>query len=204
MVGLPIYNAYKGQKFRGNGDILKFLWEAYCFLIDKYEYSIYADGADTFFLKAFQPPANKIIFSTEKQVWPQLPALKNAYDKYYSQMTDFKYSPWLFLNGGNCCGPTQLLAEFYGRYNLKGYAGEDVNGQKELSEAFLQAKKEGFPIYLDTECEYFQTVAFENPGDFRLDDDGLQVINNITGTKPAVLHGNGRTDMTAIYKRYNL
>lgn len=204
MVGFPVHNAWNRQEFTGNGDVMQCLYEAYVELKDKYEYAIYSDGADTFFTKSFQPPSNAIVYSTEKQVWPNAPDLIARYEDYYKDKQQIvEYSPWLYLNGGNCCGPTELLVEFYERYGLSTQSG-DVNGQRELSEAFLQAKKDKFPIYLDYECKYFQTTGFESEGDFRLAEDGKSIINNITGSRPAVLHGNGRTDMQQIYDRYKL
>jgi hypothetical protein len=202
--GLPYHNAFRGTSFKGNGDVLNMLSRAYVDLSREYHYAIYADGADSFFQK--EPPAipDYILWSTEKQVWPVLPQLKQAYDEFYKNDMNFKYSPWMFLNGGGVCGPTKLLSEFYIRYGLHEYAGKNINGQKELSEAFLKAKKEGFPIKLDTQCEFFQTTAFEHPTDFSLAPDGKGIVNNFTGTYPVLLHGNGRTDMTPIYKRFNL
>jgi hypothetical protein len=204
MVGIPIYNAYKGGGFTGNGTVLNALHDAYYFLKDTVDLAVYCDGGDTFFQKPIDVPKDRIIWSTEKQVWPRLPELIQKYDNYYNDLMNFKYTPWMFLNGGNCCGPTYLLWEFYSRYGLNLYNGQDVNGQKELSEAYLTAKKEGFPIYLDTQCEYFQTTAFAETNEFALAEDGKGIINVYTGTYPSVLHGNGRTDMKPIYERFNL
>jgi hypothetical protein len=66
----------------------------------------------------------------------------------------------------------------------------------------MQADKDGFPIVFDLGCEYFQTTAFENKGDFDLAPDGKLLVNNLTGTIPCVLHGNGRTEMKPIYDRW--
>lgn len=201
-IGLPVHNAFKGTHFTGNGDAMRMIYEAYIELKDKYEYAIYSDGADTFFTKTFEPPKGVIIYSAEKAVWPPVEELRNKYNDFYEKHLHI-LSPWKYLNAGNCCGPIPLLIEFYERYGLNKH-DSNVNGQWQIAEALLKACDEDFPIYLDIECKYFQTTGFEYPGDFSLDEQSLGIINNITGSRPSVLHGNGRTDMTPIYKRYNL
>lgn len=194
MINLPVYNAHIGGSFTGNGDVFKNLYKAFIDLQDHYKYAIYSDGADTFFVKAFQPPAGKIIYSAEKACYP-IESMAPLFPQ--------TKSPWKYLNGGNYCGEIKLLIEFFDKYGLNKYKG-DINGQKEQSESFLKAKLDEFPIELDDQCKYFQSIAFEDPGDFYLDEDGKGIVNNITGSIPCVYHGNGRTDMTPIYKRYNL
>lgn len=191
-VGLPLHNAWPGGGFTGNGTVLFYLWEAYRSLRDEYSKAIYSDGADTYFLESFEPPDNKVIFSAEKNCYPH-PWIANQYED--------KKEPWCYLNGGNHCGPIELIIEFFERYDLNTFNNKDINGQLELSHAYIKAKKDGFPIELDQNCEYFQTTAFEDPGDFLYEVDGKPKFYNIkTETYPKVLHGNGRTDMTSIYR----
>jgi hypothetical protein len=73
----------------------------------------------------------------------------------------------------------------------------DANGQWQQALAYLQAKADGFPIELDQYCLEFQTIGFTEPGDFHELPGTL--FNNITGSKPAVIHGNGRTPMGWVY-----
>jgi hypothetical protein len=207
-VGLDVYNVFPANTpHKGNGFIYGYFYNAFLYLRDKCETVIYSDGADTIFQRAFEPPNDEIIYSTEKQIWPpvqQFPHLQTLYDEYYHTRGRnylIPLCPWKFLNGGNWCGPIDLLIEWYDKYGLKNLTG-DINGQKEQAEAFMKADKDGFPIRFDLGCEYFQTTAFENRGDFGLAEDGKTLINNITGTIPCVLHGNGRTDMTPIYERW--
>jgi hypothetical protein len=204
LLNLPIHNAFKGKRFTGNGDAIRMLYEAFIELKDKYKYLIYSDGADTFFVEGFEPPPGIVIYSAEKAVWPPLPSLNDAYKEYYETYKDdlhYQYTPWLYLNAGNFCGEIKLLIEFYEKYGLNKLRG-DVNGQKEISEAYLKAYKEGFPITLDVGCTLFQSIAFEHVNDFSLHPDGKRIINNITGTVPKVYHGNGRTSMEPIYQRF--
>ena len=206
-VGLELYNVFPPfTPYKGNGFIYQYFYKALLELKDKYKTVIYSDGADTFFQKAFLPPTDKIIYSVEKQIWPpeqQFPGLRTLYERYYSdpKYKTVEHLPWRYLNGGNWCGPIEYLLEFYGRYGLKDLTG-DINGQKEQAEAFMQADSEGFAIEFDHKCEYFQTIAFENLGDFDLAPDGKLLVNNFTGTIPCILHGNGRVNMGPIYERW--
>jgi len=203
-IGLPLHNAWqKPGRFTGHGDTLRYDYEALLELKNSYSHVIYADGADSLFLKAFEVP-DVIIYSTEKAVWPPTPAMNQAWLNYYKQIyqpiNNGHTSPWKFLNGGGWCGPIPLLIEFFERYGLNKYRG-DINGQGEQAFAFLKATSDNFPIFLDTQCNIFQTTGFEYPGDFQYDENGFK--NLITGTEPCILHGNGRTLMDKFYKLYN-
>lgn len=187
-IGMPLYNAFTGGHFTGNGDVMKMKHTALLELRKKFRYAIYSDGADTVFFRSFTPPSDRIIYSAEKACYP----IESLADQYPD-----KQPPWCYLNAGNWCAPIDLMIEFMEKYGLTKYSG-DVNGQKEVTEAYLQAKKDGFPIFLDQKCEYFQTIAFEHEGDFSY--DGFQIVNNIYHTRPRVAHGNGRTDMKHIYE----
>lgn len=190
-LNLPVHNANPVKRlFTGNGDAINILYKALLELKDKYKYVIYSDGGDTFFVRSFKPPDNIVIYSGEKACWPI-----EAYAAEYPPAL----TPWHFLNAGNWCGEIALVIEFFERYGLSGLRG-DINGQQQITEAFLKALKDGFPITIDEACQYFQSVAFEHKGDFRM--EGKQLHNLVTDTYPAVLHGNGRTDMQWIYDVY--
>jgi len=213
-VGLPLYNAFRGNRFTGNGDVIRMIYEALQALENKYTYAIYADGADSYFTKSFAPLDSCIIYSTEKAVWPPTTQMNKAWEDYYkikylpninlfknSLSGIYSSSPWKYLNGGGYCGPITLLLQFFERYGLDKLKG-DVNGQDVQALAFIKAHDEGFPIFLDTECRYFQTIGFEDPGDFTtiLRSDIEPIIKNEkTGNYPSLFHGNGRTPLNWIY-----
>lgn len=190
---LPVYNAFKGTRFTGNGDVIRNIYESLLELKNTYEYGIYSDGADSYFVKSFIVPRGKVLYSAEKAMWPPRPILE------YPPCD----SPWKYLNGGGYCGEIPLLIEFFERYGLSTLKG-DVNGQLQQAQAYLQAVKDGFPIELDTNCEYFQTTGFADMGDLMVVSrgQGKEITNMITNTYPAVFHGNGRTDMKWIYNLY--
>lgn len=90
--GLPLVNVWKNPTFTGHGDSFKFIYEAMQELKNDYKYMIYSDGADTYFIRGFVPPAGKVIYSAEKACYPHP-------DKAcHYPVVD---SPWKYLNGGN-------------------------------------------------------------------------------------------------------
>lgn len=200
-VGLPVYNAWQNPgRFTGHGETLRYDYEALVKLQEDYKFIIYADGADSLFLKSFTPPDNKIIYSAEKAVWPPDQRMNDFWKDYYSIYITPHKGRWSYLNGGGWCGPTSLLIEFFDRYGLNKYKG-DIQGQREQAEALIKARKGGFPIELDSNCEYFQTTGFEDAGDFEITDGKFK--NIVTDTEPCILHGNGRTDMKHLYETFN-
>jgi hypothetical protein len=181
-----------------------------------HETFVYSDGGDTFCQKPFTVPNDRLIWSTEKQCFPH-PEMAKDYPK-----TRIK-SDWKYLNNGGYGGSLKLMLEFINKYI--GKLPMNANCQLETMQAFIKAKKDGFPIELDYKCKLFQSIAFDptkpdkgeeidrasfsihldnkgNPKytgtDFRI-KDGL-VINKMTKTTPAILHGNGGTPMQWVYQ----
>jgi hypothetical protein len=188
--GVPVHNAFRGRRFTGNGDVIRYVYEALLYFKNKYKYAIYSDGGDTYITRKFTPPDNIVVYSAEKACYPH-PSMAEKYP--------VPRTVWRFLNGGNYCGPIPLLIEFFEKYGLSKFKG-DINGQHEQMIAYLKALEDGFPIILDEECVYFQTIAFAEPTDFSITEQGIR--NNITNTHPYIFHGNGRTPMDWIYDYY--
>jgi hypothetical protein len=164
-----------------------------------HETFLYLDSADSFVQREITGiPNDHILYSTEKNCYP-IPEYRDKHPK-----TD---SPWRYLNGGGVCGRLDLMIEYYERYNLCNVGSK--NGQQYLQEQFFEATKDGFPVKLDVGCEIFQTIAFADDSEFEWretffnDADKQEMLyNKITGTIPAVLHGNGLTEMKHIYARF--
>jgi hypothetical protein len=177
---------------------------------------IYSDGGDTFCQRPFAVPNDRLIWSTEKQCFPH-PHMANEYPKPTVE------TPWRYLNNGGYGGSLALMIEFVDKYI--GKLPMTANCQLETMVAFIQAKKDGFPIELDYGCELFQSIAFDpvkpskgkriDKASFSIhqDDNGNpkyggtdflirkgKVVNKLTKTTPAILHGNGRTPMQWIYQ----
>ncbi len=146
----------------------------------------YADAADTFFQRPLKVPTDYLLWSTEKACFPR-PELASLHPETKSR--------WKYLNNGIYCGPTELIREYYKKYEL--YDVHHMNGQEKNMRAFLQAQEEGFPIKLDQNCDELQSIAFLDYDDFVV-EDGM-VVNKQNLTCPAVLHANGVSPMDWIY-----
>lgn len=201
--GYEVINVAKENYHVGNGEVLRLLYNTYK---DLDEPICYADGADSFFLRPINIPTDRILYSTEKNIWPQTDELAKEWGWYYFDNELIKGSfanvpahNWPYLNGGGYCGPSKLLAEFFDKYGLDklGTIG-DAHSQRHQTLAFLRAQEDGFPIELDQLCTEFQTIGFFNQSDFSILPGVL--YNNLTGSTPALIHGNGRTDMGWIYQ----
>jgi hypothetical protein len=169
---------------KGNGQTMRELYECFKRAVTGHIKFCYSDGADTYCQKPFDAPDDHILYSTEKACYP-IGDLAQQYPKGVK-------SPWKFLNGGGVCGPLEIMMEFMEKYGLITHEN-DINGQLELHHAFLKARKDKFPIKLDTDCRIFQSVAFANEGDFEVDCETGLILNKVTGITPAILHANGRT-----------
>jgi hypothetical protein len=185
----------------GNGQILRGLYECYKRAATGHDHFAYADAADTVCQRPFEVPTDHLLWSTEKACYP-----------YPEKAKEYKFagrlkSPWRYLNNGVYGGPLALAIEFFERYGLH-KLHDNANGQAEVMDAYLKAQDDGFPIKLDFGCKLFQSIAFDHDPklnghplhlkgyegtDFEI-KDGL-VVNKLTKSTPAVLHGNGQTPM---------
>jgi hypothetical protein len=185
----------------GNGAILRGLYECYKRAIGGHETFAYSDAADTVCQRPFTVPTDHLLWSTEKACYPN-PEKAKEY-KFAGRLK----SPWRYLNNGVYGGPLALAIEFFERYGLH-KLHDGANGQAEVMDAYLKAQEDGFPIKLDFNCKLFQSIAFDHDPnrqghpvhangyegtDFEI-KDGL-VVNKLTKSTPAVLHGNGQTPM---------
>lgn len=168
---------------------------------------IYVDAWDNFFVAGLGEIKEKIhaydckmLLSGEGVVFPT-PYLKDGFDD--------SGSIWNYVNGGGFWTNTDYFVWLIESSNFLTADGiysfgklQKWNQQEWLSVMHLIFRKD---IKIDTKCEVFQTlrrtfdVAYkpeENP-DFTVSD---RLINNHTGGKPCIIHGNGGTDMSSIYK----
>ena len=168
---------------KGNGELLRELFECYKRAATGHKTFCYSDGADTYCQKTFDAPKDKIIYSTEKALFPPLEGLQ------YPAKPKVK-SKWKHLNGGGVCGSLEVMIEFMEKYGLTKLTNE-ATAQLELHYAYFETLKDGFPFELDFNCKIFQCIAHMEEGDFEF-KDGL-VHNRITKTTPAIIHANGIT-----------
>lgn len=192
--GYEVVNVAPERHHVGNARVIELLCEQFGKMTGP---AMYADGADTFFVDTLCVHPKKIFYSTEKAIWPPTDEMKMAWEKFYPYGIP---TPWAYLNGGAYCGPAELIAEFLQNYVLPNLPGliDDGHAQSAQAFGFIEAKKHGFPVFLDKECHMFQSIAFAEALDFSL--NGGQIQNNITKRFPSLIHGNGRTPMGHIYE----
>jgi hypothetical protein len=145
---------------------------------------ILMDAFDTY---CIAPPsdwkhfADHVVVSGEKQCFP------------HPEKSDFFWpgrSPWKYPNSGQIWGRSQELIDL-----VETFPWNDADNDQ----IWYTDRAAGRSVSIDVQCVNFQSIAFEEPGDFSFVYDRLQ--NNVTGTMPLFIHGNGRTDMTKFYER---
>lgn len=171
-----------GETWRGFGMKIIRTYE-YLKTLEGYTHFIFVDAYDTLFLKPItDPPIDAIVFSTEKHKWPD---------------ADANYPPdemvWPYLNSGCYIAEIKAFLELIERHPVK-FEDDD---QRYFTNIYLTEDT----ITLDKACQFFQSYAFETPGDFTLSRN--TIINNITGTEPAVVHFNGKCQDPKIYAMIN-
>lgn len=147
-----------------------------------YTHFIFVDGNDTLFLKPITNYKGGIIFSTEKNCWPDA-------DAPYPESRKI----WKHLNSGAYIAPIDDYLALINEYPID-YADDD---QRYFTNIYLKSGR----IKLDTECRLFQSYAFSGPEDFTLRPN--KVINNHTKTTPSVIHFNGKCIEPKIYAMIN-
>jgi len=151
---------------------------------------LYTDAYDTVALGKYPVTGGRlpIINNYKPQMW--ISVEKACFP--HPQLAEL-YPPapfhWKYVNGG---GWMTTAGYFCRLFEDKSYE-QHQNDQLWLTHEFLQHQHE---IALDTSCRVFQSIAFEAGGDFTY---GHRLKNNLTGTEPVFIHGNGRTDMTKIW-----
>lgn len=154
--------------------------------LTEYTHFIFVDAYDTLFQRPITEVPDCILFSTEKQKWPDPDA---PYPYEWSED-----DPWPFLNAGVYSASIDKWIEMIDA-NPSTYEMDD---QRYFTQLFLS----GESIKLDTSCSLFQSMAFEQPGDFSIIDG--KVHNNVHKTTPAILHFNGKCHSEKIYRMQEL
>jgi len=98
-------------------------------------------------------------------------------------------SPWRYVNSGQIWGETDFFLRLVEQFPFP----ETENDQEWYTDMAIQDR-----IGIDYNCVNFQSVAFEAKGDFRI--EWPMFWNDVTGTLPIFLHGNGKTAMDKFYE----
>lgn len=158
---------------------------------DNYSHMIYSDSWDVLFVGGMNEitsrlPDVEFLGSVEKAFFPPNEATQARYKPTESE--------WKYINaGGWFCS----IERFIGWQEQVPSSG--VNDQTWLHERYLDSMERGENVALDTNCDIFQSIAFDGGEDFAYDYENQRLVNNKTGSKPVILHANGRTDMRKVY-----
>ena len=125
------------------------------------------------------------------------------------------YPGSIVISGEKNCHPEQALAPFhlYSRtqwrfVNSGGWIGrrEDVQRALEWVSAVgypddqlswtVVYLRQDVPIHIDQECQIFQTMRRQDPGELR--QIGKRIVNTRTGSSPCIAHWNGVCDNEAL------
>lgn len=168
-----------GQPWRGFGTKI-ILTRDYLRTLEGYTHFIFVDAYDTLFLKPITDYEGGIVFSTEKNCWPDVDKAKEYPESY---------SPFRYLNSGAYIAPIDEYLALTDQFPVD-YADDD---QRYFTNIYLKSGE----IKLDTNCRLFQSYAFTDQTDLTVLTD--TVINNHSCTEPAVIHFNGKCFDPKIY-----
>lgn len=153
------------------------------------DYILFVDAHDVIFVSNIDEIIDKIkyyypnvdcIFSVEKACWPDA----SLSDQYPECDT-----PWKYLNSGSYLFKPQKLIEYVDANPIE----IGIDDQLYFTKMYLGGTVN---CALDIKCHIFQSIAFEDKGDFSL---GEKLHNDRTYTTPCILHGNGKTNLEPYY-----
>lgn len=135
-----------------------------------------------------------ILFNAEKACWPY-----SEWGKEYPIVN----GPWKYINGGAAFVEVKRFIQLFEENPMKHTDNDQVN----LARIYLD-KRDRYNMKLDTDCRLFQSIAFEHPGDHhyvfpeyeKIPDMPGFMVNSINKTMPIIIHGNGKTNMSNVYK----
>lgn len=141
-----------------------------------YTHFIFVDAYDTLFLKHIAEVPDCILFSTEKNCWPNPAAL-------YPESKAI----WKHLNSGIYSAPIEAYKALIDSNPIV----NSVDDQGYFTGLYLAGNGK-----LDIECSLFQSYAFKADTDFTIGDT---FVNNVTGSQPSIIHFNGKCHDETIY-----
>lgn len=152
----------------------------------EYTHFLFVDAYDVLFLSDINEiiykieNKDKLLISCEKACWPNA-ALSEKYPN--------NNSPWKYINSGSYLSPINLFIKLVDENPIE-YKDDD---QLWFTNVYLSGNEN---IELDSRCSIFFSIAFEQEGDYSIEDN--RVCNHITNTYPIVIHANGRTNFEKI------
>jgi len=203
-LGLNVSVLGFGERWTGGGMAMRLVKEA---IADETEDTIVlvVDAFDVLVLAGWDEILEKltqfstpIVFSAEKGCWPDkelstvypppplLPQLSDSESPKTSEQ-DGPLSPYRYLNAGGYIGYAGALREAIQELSPR---DDDRSDQRHYTRYFLDHPDK---VSLDYRATIFQTLFDVAPDDVAFDaTEPTRVINRLTGTRPCILHGNGR------------
>lgn len=166
-----------GDTWRGFGTKI-ILTRDYLRTLQGYTHFIFVDAYDTLFLKPVHAVPDHILFSAEKNCWPDAGAPYPPSDKVFR-----------YLNSGAYSAPIKEWLELVDQHPVS-YGDDD---QRYFTKLYLETGG----ITLDTQCAIFQSYAFTDGNDLTILPD--RIINNHSKTEPAIIHFNGKCADQKVY-----
>jgi len=165
-----------GKPWLGFGMKILLTYE-YLKALDGYTHFIFVDAYDTLFIRPVAEVPEFIVFSTEKNCWPDVTA-------------PYPPSPatWKYLNSGCYSAPISEYLKLIEANHVNNYDDD----QRYFTKLYLAGNGR-----LDTNCIMFQSMAFAAAHEISY-NDGL-FRNNITFSTPSILHFNGKCHDKTIY-----
>jgi len=168
--------------------------------LDAEQLVLFTDGYDTVFqlgpddlLRRWKAAAKTtdVLFGAEKLCWPSRD-LCTRYEPYLSTKSPFRY-----LNSGTYIGRAKHLRALLDDADDAEPATDD---QLFFSRKLLASLKGTLDVRvaLDTDCEVFQPLADTTIADWECESPAYLFRNAVTGSTPALLHGNGRAKRTFV------
>ncbi len=148
------------------------------------EIVLFVDAYDVFILR--QPVLDHIgiMFNAEKALWtPDLNEMKDVFPNYSSE--------WKYLNSGVYGGKVRELLPFVRLWAfMLTHRSPSVDDQSAANILFAASH---IITSIDYRCEVFQCYSHIAEDDYYYEPGSL--VNRKTGTKPSVIHANGKTDV---------
>jgi hypothetical protein len=168
-----------GEPWHGFGTKI-ILTRDYLRTLTGYTHFIFVDAYDTVFLKPITDYEGGIIFSTEKNCWPDVDKAKEY---------PVTAGPFRYLNSGCYIAPIDEYLQLTDQFPVD-YTDDD---QRYFTNIYLKTGA----IKLDNDCKLFQSYAFTDQNDLTILPD--KVINKHSQSEPAVIHFNGKCFDPKIY-----
>jgi len=154
------------------------------FFCDAYDCAVLGDMDEALYNIQLHYGFDKMVFGAERGCWPE-----GAYECHYEPKLDHGFN---YLNSGVYYSPKDKFLSLMNR-NTPQYSDDD---QLYFTKEYLFGDKEN--IVLDQNCEVFQCYSFIDDGDYLYHNYRLE--NMKTESLPVIVHGNGRADLSPIYK----